>query len=79
MIKSKKEYMEYIKTDNQWLIPETHKEKIIESIASYPSHILRKYLRYLILILQMEISGKGCLLFIMKERKIDLEADLELR
>lgn len=47
MIKSKKELNEYIKLDNQWLIPRTYKEKMIECIASYPSHILRKYLRCL--------------------------------
>lgn len=47
MIRSRKELEEYVKEDNQWLLPETYKEKIIESIASYPSYILRKYLRYL--------------------------------
>ena len=47
MITSKKDLMEYIKADNQWLIPVTIKEKVIECVASYPSRILRKYLRYL--------------------------------
>ena len=47
MITSKKDLVEYIKADNQWLIPVTIKEKVIECVASYPSRILRKYLRYL--------------------------------
>lgn len=47
MISSKKDLMEYIHSDNQWLIPATYKEKIIECVAAYPSRILRKYLRYL--------------------------------
>lgn len=47
MILSKKDLIEYIEADNQWLIPTTNKEKVIECFTSYPSHILRKYLRYL--------------------------------
>lgn len=47
MIKSRKNLMEYIKADNEWLISRTIKEKVIEYVASYPSRILRKYLRYL--------------------------------
>lgn len=47
MILSRKELMEYIHADNQWLLPVNYKEKIIDCIVAYPSHVLRKYLRYL--------------------------------
>lgn len=47
MIKSKKDFLEYIKADNHWLVPVTIKEKVIDCAASYPSHILHRYLRYL--------------------------------
>lgn len=47
MILSKTDLQEYILADNHWLLPVTFKDKIIERAASYPSHILRKYLRYL--------------------------------
>ena len=47
MILSKKDLMEYICADNQWLLPKNCKDKLIEYIAAYPSGILRRYLRYL--------------------------------
>lgn len=47
MIASKKDLEEYTRADNQWLLPATYKEKIIEHVAAYPSCVLRKYLRYL--------------------------------
>ncbi len=47
MILSKKDLTEYLNADNHWLLPATGKEKLIESVAAYPAHTLRKYLRYL--------------------------------
>ena len=84
MITSKKDLMEYIKADNQWLIPVTIKEKVIECVASYPSRILRKYLRYLrkqeyYIIPQMEVSGKGFLRSTMREGKTGWVPGLESR
>ncbi len=47
MIQSKKELVEYIQSDNCWLLPNSYKQKIWEKIADYPVYELRKYLEYL--------------------------------
>lgn len=47
MITSKKEFNDYLLADNNWLLPGSLKEKIIERIANYPSFILKKYMYYL--------------------------------
>ena len=47
MITSKSDLYEYLNTDNNWLLPQNKKEKIIEKYANYPSYTLKKYLYYL--------------------------------
>lgn len=47
MIESKKELSEYIKADNDWLIPKQCKDKIVSSFACYPTKSLKKFLYYL--------------------------------
>lgn len=47
MISTKNELKEYLNADNHWLLPCTFKDVLVERAAVYPSHILRKYLRYL--------------------------------
>lgn len=47
MILSKSDLMEYINADNHWLLPVTNKDKVVESVAAYPTRTLRRYLRYL--------------------------------
>lgn len=47
MILSKSDLMEYINADNHWLLPVTSKDKVVESVAAYPTRTLRRYLRYL--------------------------------
>lgn len=47
MILSKNDLTEYINADNHWLLPVTNKDKVVEVVAAYPAHTLRRYLRYL--------------------------------
>ena len=47
MIRSKKELSEYIRADNDWLLPERMKEKMIASFVCYPSKSLKRFLFYL--------------------------------
>ena len=47
MIRSKKDLMEYIKVDNNWLCLEGIKNRIIVSVVKYPSKSLKKFLYYL--------------------------------
>lgn len=47
MIESKKELSEYIKADNDWLIPKRCKNKIVSSFVCYPTKSLKKFLYYL--------------------------------
>lgn len=47
MIRSKKELSEYIRADNDWLLPERMKEKMITSFVCYPSKSLKRFLFYL--------------------------------
>ena len=47
MIESKKELSEYIKADNDWLIPKQSKDKIVSSFACYSTKSLKKFLYYL--------------------------------
>lgn len=47
MIQSKKDLQEYIMADNNWMLPNNIREKIIERFAAYPSYSLKKYLYYL--------------------------------
>lgn len=44
MIQSKNDLEEYISKDNNWLLPNNKKEKLLECFANYPSYVLRKYL-----------------------------------
>lgn len=47
MIQSKLDLKEYIYLDNNWLLPNNIKEKIIGDYATYPSRSLKRYLYYL--------------------------------
>lgn len=47
MIESKKELSEYIKADDDWLIPKQCKDKIVSSFACYLTKSLKKFLYYL--------------------------------
>lgn len=47
MITSKKELYEYIKADNNWLLPQTSKEHFTASFAAYHTLSLKKFLKFL--------------------------------
>lgn len=47
MITSKSELNEYIAADNDWLIPNGIKNRIIADFAGYPTRPLKRYLYYL--------------------------------
>ena len=47
MIQSKKDLKEYIAADNNWLLPNGFKGKVVGSIAQYPTRAFKKFLKYL--------------------------------
>lgn len=47
MIQSKQDLIEYLNSDNHWLLPKNTKERIIQWITSDPARTLRQYLRFL--------------------------------
>lgn len=47
MITNKDELKEYIKSDNNWLIPNGIKENLISSYVSYPHRKIKRFLYYL--------------------------------
>ena len=47
MIANKSDLKEYLNSDNQWLIPRSTKDKVIEKIGAYPAATFRKYLKLL--------------------------------
>lgn len=47
MIFSKKDLNDYIATDNNFLLPENQKERLIAHYVQYPTSMLKKYLYYL--------------------------------
>ncbi len=47
MITSKNDLNEYIKADNNWLLPKNYKERFISWFAHYQNRNLKKFLKYL--------------------------------
>ena len=47
MITNRKELTEYLRLDNNWLLPQNIKERIIQWIKYHPARTLRRYLMYL--------------------------------
>lgn len=47
MITSYKDLKEYLISDNQWLMPDNLKDKIIAIVSAYPHKQLKKYLSFL--------------------------------
>ncbi len=47
MILSREDLNNYVKSDNNWLIPKNSKEKIVSCFAKYPTRSLKKFLYYL--------------------------------
>ncbi len=47
MIKSKEDLKEYIREDNNWLLPQGIKGRIVSKVAGYPTRTFKKFLKYL--------------------------------
>lgn len=47
MITSKKDLKGFLTVDNNWLLPTSLKQRVVEQVAKYPSFVLRKYVLYL--------------------------------
>ena len=47
MIQSKRDLMEYLETDNHWLLPANARERVIQWFSATPVCALRQYLSYL--------------------------------
>lgn len=47
MITSKEELKDFLALDNNWFLPTSFKERVVERVAKYPTFVLRKYVLYL--------------------------------
>ena len=80
MIKTKKELKEYIQADNNWLLAKTLKDKLVSKIASYPTRVLKKYLKYLRKQEYYLNTGKGfrAIYYEGKKNRLGLKLGIEI-